>query len=219
MFLCKGEWHQYDDIICTEATKFQQFAKTVKKSFGWSEQKESVIKGREIAGIIMLDRIFECLRSWTDDNLRGFWVQLKQFFGVYTEPYVFEEREKKWQSLDYGPANVSSAKQAELLGNAEGRRYMNKVFFFSQVKDMLKKFMAEKFFPQQEDGQRAYGLDPLRAAVIMLSVCQHYKISMKDVECFCLCNALCLPPMTKEDFLTYWAGFLREVSFLTVYVF
>lgn len=83
---------------------------------------------------------------------------------------------------------------------------------------MLKKFMADKVFPQQEDGGHAYGLDPLRAAVIVLSVCRHYKIFMKDSECYHLCNALCLPQMTKEDFLNYWAVFLREVSFLTVYV-
>lgn len=79
--------------------------------------------------------------------------------------------------------------------------------------------MAEKLFPQQEDGGRAYGLDPLRAAVIMLSVCRHYKITMKDLECYRLCNALCLPHMMKEEFLNYWADFLREVSFLKVYVF
>lgn len=132
MFLCKGEWHQYDDIICMETTIFQQFTNTIKKPFRWSEQKDSVIKGRWIAGTVMLDTIFELLESWTDVNLGRFWLQLKQFFGVYTEPYVFEDKEKKWQSLDFGPDNVSSAKQAELLGNAEGRRYKNKVFFFSR---------------------------------------------------------------------------------------
>lgn len=130
MFLCKGEWHQYDDIICIETTKLKQFTKTVKNAFRWSEQKESLIKGRQIAGTVMLDTIFELLGSWTNDNLGKFWLQLKQFFEVYTKPYVFEEKEKRWQSLDYGPDEVSSAKQAELLGNAEGRRYMNKVFFF-----------------------------------------------------------------------------------------
>lgn len=115
-----------------ETTIFQQFTNTIKKPFRWSEQKDSVIKGRWIAGTVMLDTIFELLESWTDVNLGRFWLQLKQFFGVYTEPYVFEDKEKKWQSLDFGPDNVSSAKQAELLGNAEGRRYKNKVFFFSR---------------------------------------------------------------------------------------
>lgn len=83
---------------------------------------------------------------------------------------------------------------------------------------MLKKFMADKVFPQQEDGGHAYGLDPLRAAVIVLSVCRYYKIATKDSECYHLCNALCLPQMAKEDFLNYWADFLQDVSFLKVYV-
>lgn len=84
---------------------------------------------------------------------------------------------------------------------------------------MLKDFMASKMIPQQEDGRNGYGLDPLRAAVVMLSVYQQYEIRLRDSECYHLCTDLCLPQMKKEDFLNYWAEFLQEVPFLRAYVF
>lgn len=83
---------------------------------------------------------------------------------------------------------------------------------------MLKEFMVHRLLPQQEHGGLVYGLDPLRAAVVMLSVCQFYSIRLKDAECFRLCAALCLPQMTKEDFTNYWADFSQEVPFLKGYV-
>ncbi|TNM97226.1 hypothetical protein fugu_015382 [Takifugu bimaculatus] len=135
----------------------------------------------------MLETIFELLKSWTDVNLKNFWLQLKQFFEVYSKPFVYEEKQKRWLSLDYGEDNV---------------------------KNMLKELMVHGLLPQQEHGGLVYGLDPLRAAVVMWSVCQGYSIGLKDTECFRLCAALCLPQMTKEDFTNYWADFSREVPFL-----
>lgn len=79
--------------------------------------------------------------------------------------------------------------------------------------------MVAKIFGQQQDGGRVYGLDRLRAAVIMLSVCQFYELKLKDYQRFQLCAALCLPQMTKEDFLNYWTDFSQEVPFLRRYVF
>lgn len=73
----------------------------------WPEQRKSLIQGREIAGNVMLETIFDLLRSWTDTNLRSFLVQLNQFFHVYGEPFVYEEKEKKWQALEYGKDDVS----------------------------------------------------------------------------------------------------------------
>lgn len=82
---------------------------------------------------------------------------------------------------------------------------------------MLKEFMVHRLLLQQEHGGHVW-LDPLRAAVVMRSVCQFYSIRLKDAECFRLCAALCLPQMEKEDFTNYWADFLQEVPFLRVYV-
>lgn len=101
----KGDWHQYDDIICAEPTTTEKFTKAVKNIFG-PEQRESLIKGRQIAGSVMLETIFEHLRGWTDITLKSFWIQLKQFFEVYAEPFVFEEKGKRWGSLNYGKDDV-----------------------------------------------------------------------------------------------------------------
>lgn len=74
----------------------------------WPEQRKNLIQGREIAGNIMLETIFDLLTSWTDANLRSFLLQLNQFCQVYGEPFVYEEKEKKWYSLNYGEDDVSS---------------------------------------------------------------------------------------------------------------
>lgn len=80
--------------------------KRFKESF-WPEQRKSVIEGREIAGRIMLETIFDFLTSWTDINLRNFITQLKQFHQIYGNPFVFEEKEKKWLTLNYTEKDVS----------------------------------------------------------------------------------------------------------------
>lgn len=101
---CKGDWHQYDDIICAEPTK--NVLERIKEKI-WPEQRKNLIQGREIAGNIMLETIFDLLRSWTVANLRSFLIQLNQFFQVYAEPFVYEEKQKKWYSLSYGNDDVS----------------------------------------------------------------------------------------------------------------
>lgn len=78
--------------------------------------------------------------------------------------------------------------------------------------------MVHRLLPQQDHGGHVHWLDPLRAAVVVLSVCQSYRISLKDAEHFRLCAALCLPQMEKEDFTNYWADFSREVPVLSGYV-
>lgn len=80
---------------------------------------------------------------------------------------------------------------------------------------LLKDFVAMMISHLQGGGD-VYGLDQLRAAVIMLSVCRWYKLHLEDPECYRLCAALCLPKMKKEDFLNYWTDFLQEVPFLRV---
>ncbi|XP_051243364.1 LOW QUALITY PROTEIN: E3 ubiquitin-protein ligase rnf213-alpha-like [Dicentrarchus labrax] len=183
----EGDWHQYDDIICAEPSK--NLLKRLKEKF-LPEQKNNLIQGREIAGNIMLETIFDLLRSWTDVNLRSFLIQLNQFFEVYGEPFVYEEQEKKWYSLDYGKDNV--------------RR-------------MLKEFMLTNVIPQlvkDGDGKMLYIQDPMRAAVIMFCVWRHYSFRLNDAELNRLCTALCLPKLNKEDFLQYWADFSQNVSIL-----
>ncbi|KAM6966144.1 LOW QUALITY PROTEIN: E3 ubiquitin-protein ligase rnf213-alpha-like [Tautogolabrus adspersus] len=187
----KGDWHQYDDIVCVEPTT--NILKRLKETFKgalWSDQKRDLIQGRNIAGKIMLETIFDLLSSWSVDNLSGFLVQLNQFFHVYGEPFVFEERQKKWYSLGYGK---------------------------DDVKEMLKDFMLENVIPQvSKDGDKKmlYIHDPMRAAVIMLCVCRQYGIRLSPAELNRLCTALCLPKLNKEEFLQYWADFSQDVPIL-----
>lgn len=72
----------------------------------FSEQNK-LIEGRKIAGRIMLQGIFDLLREWTAINLTNFWTQLRQFFEIYGVPFVYEEKQKKWDSLDFGKDDVS----------------------------------------------------------------------------------------------------------------
>lgn len=107
---CKGDWHQYDDIICVQPPK--GVIKRLKNMF-WGEQRKDLIQGRQIAGRIMLQGIFDLLREWTSINLTNFWTQLRQFFEIYADPFVFEETQRKWDSLGYGKDDVS-----EVIWNA-----------------------------------------------------------------------------------------------------
>ncbi len=99
-----GEWHQYDDIICAEPSNnmFEWIRKAV-----WPDHKKGVLQGRQIAGAVMLENIFDLLRSWNKMNLSNFFSQLKQFFEVYGNPFVFEKSQTKWSSLDYSEKDVS----------------------------------------------------------------------------------------------------------------
>lgn len=98
------EWHQYDDIICSEPPK-RRFEKL--REYVWAEQRKKIIKGREIAGSFMLTTIFDLLKSWSKINVSKFFCQLQQFFEVYGNPSVFEKTYVKWVSLKYGEKDVS----------------------------------------------------------------------------------------------------------------
>ena len=102
-FYLQGEWHQYDDIICAETSK--NLLKRLKNAI-WSEQRMGVVQGKGIAGNVMLDSIFDLLRIWNEINLKNFRIQLNQFFDVYGNPVVYEDAQKKWNSLEYGEKEV-----------------------------------------------------------------------------------------------------------------
>ncbi|XP_072299387.1 E3 ubiquitin-protein ligase rnf213-alpha-like [Eucyclogobius newberryi] len=181
-----GAWHQYDDIICAEPER--GIVNYLKEKFNniWSQQKRNLIQGREIAGQIQLETIFDLLKDWSDVNLKNFLTQLNQFFEVYSNPFVYEKRQVKWESLGF-------AKE--------------------EVKKLLKNFMLYKMIPQllkNQEGSCLYVQDPLRAAVIMLSVCSRYGIPLDNGELSRLCIALSLPQLHQEDFVKYWERFSHD---------
>ncbi|KAM9393995.1 E3 ubiquitin-protein ligase rnf213-alpha-like isoform 2-T2 [Pholidichthys leucotaenia] len=184
-----GDWHQYDDIICAEPSK--SILKRVKETF-WPEQRRSLIDGREIAGNVMLETIFGLLSTWSETNLKSFVIQLKQFVDVYGEPFVYEDKQKKWHSLNYGE---------------------------DDVRKMLKAFMMTKVLPQQlKDGEQksVFIQDRLKAAAIVLHVWRWYRIRFDNHELHQLCTALCLPKLDKDNFLQYWTEFSQDVSILSL---
>lgn len=94
---------------------------------------------------------------------------------------------------------------------------MTIVFLCFQVKIMLKEFMLHELLPQllkTGEGKMVYTDDPMKAAVIMLSVCKEYDIKLLDSENFQLCTQLRLPNLKKEEFTKYWTDCLQDVAFL-----
>ncbi|CAB1319090.1 unnamed protein product [Coregonus sp. 'balchen'] len=166
----EGAWHQYDDIICASPTK---------------DVSKRIIQGREIAGKIMLQTIFELLHSWNDIQLNSFMKQLIQFDQIYRKPSLYEGTNK----------NMRKKEKKNLL-----KRFMLE----SVVPQLLKK----------GDGKSPIIQDHMRAAVIVLYVCKHYDIQLEKAEIAGLCFALCLPNLPKDEFLHYWTEFTQPVLLL-----
>ncbi|XP_061892824.1 E3 ubiquitin-protein ligase rnf213-alpha-like isoform X1 [Entelurus aequoreus] len=180
-----GDWHQYDDIVCVEPSK--SLLQKMKGFIPWPNQKKPLVQGREIAGRIMLGRIFELFSDLTDINLSSFLVQLNQFFA---NPYVYEDKVRKCNSLNYG---------------------------VDEVRKMMKEFMLTSVTPQlleDENAESVYIKDPLRAAVIVLYVFTTYTIKLDWTVLLRLCIALCLPKLNRDDFLQYWEKFSQDIAVL-----
>ncbi|XP_063075937.1 E3 ubiquitin-protein ligase rnf213-alpha [Engraulis encrasicolus] len=181
----EGEWHQYDDIVCAPPSK--NLLKRI-TSMLWSEKRDDLIKGRNIAGRIMLQSIFDLLSSWSEVNLKSFLTQLKQFHQIYANPFVFEEKQEKWISLRYDETDVNK---------------------------LVKDFMLDHVTPElrkEEGGTRAYIKEPLYAAVIMLYVWRTLHLPLIHAEFARLCVALCPPDLPKDQFLPYWEEFQQSFS-------
>ncbi|KAL1265130.1 hypothetical protein QQF64_003157, partial [Cirrhinus molitorella] len=181
----EGEWHQYDDIICVEPSK--NMLKRLKDAI-WSDQRKDVIHGREIAGTIMLETIFDLLRNWGKMNLKSFFSQLRQFYEVYGNPFVFEKTEMKWYSLKYDEKDVSK---------------------------LLKQFMLQRVTPElQKDSKErsTFIKEPLKAALIMLYVWKQYHLELDSGTLSRLCTALCLPKLPKDEFLSFWTDIMESFS-------
>ncbi|XP_069055826.1 E3 ubiquitin-protein ligase RNF213 isoform X2 [Pleurodeles waltl] len=104
-YLNKGEWHQYDDIVCVRPEK--GLMKQLMTFVGLDNKKRSLLKGKEIAGEIMLDCIFNTLTTLDSTNLNSFLFQLHQFYFVSCNPMVHENEPKKWTSLQFGETEVN----------------------------------------------------------------------------------------------------------------
>ncbi|KAG5853535.1 hypothetical protein ANANG_G00027010 [Anguilla anguilla] len=75
----QGEWHQYDDIIWAEPGRGVM---TRLRSFIGFNEGRDIARGRHLAGKVMLEMIFDLLRSWSAVNVENFLIHLDQFFAV-----------------------------------------------------------------------------------------------------------------------------------------
>ncbi|KAF7479429.1 Hypothetical predicted protein [Marmota monax] len=101
--LCSGDWHQYDDIICTKPPgTFQKF-----QNFFTNNMKKELVKGKKIAAEIMLGRIFSNLQTWNLVNLQKFFTYSQQFYSVFQVPMIYEGKAQPWHSLGLKEEEVS----------------------------------------------------------------------------------------------------------------
>ncbi|XP_058848399.1 E3 ubiquitin-protein ligase rnf213-alpha-like isoform X1 [Acipenser ruthenus] len=181
-----GEWHQYDDIICVKPSK--GLLNRVKDMFWRKDENEKTVKGRNIAGKIMLETIFGLLKSWSEVNLKSFFIQLNQFFMTYKEPFVYEDKVEKWYSLEYGE---------------------------KEVKSLLKEFMIEKVVPHlQKDADTGdvFIKDRLKAGMIMLLIWSKYSIILTAEDTSKLCDLLVLPQKPKDELILYCKDFMTSFT-------
>ncbi|MBN3286120.1 RN213 ligase, partial [Polyodon spathula] len=193
-----GEWHQYDDIICVKPSR--GLLNHVKDIFWRKDENEKTVKGRDIAGKFMLETIFGLLKSWSEINIKSFFIQLQQFFVTYKEPFVYEDKEEKWKSLGYGE---------------------------SQVKILLKQFMIEMVAPHLQKDADTGGVfikDRLKAGMITLLISSKYNIILTAEDTSKLCDLLILPQKPKDelilfckDFMTCFTGEMTLVESLTMF--
>lgn len=98
-----ADWHQYDDIVCMKPPGMvQKFFNTI-----WDTSKWKLVKGKQLAAGVMLDRVFSVLQTWNAINLKNFFAQLKQFYFVVHEPIIYEGDPQLWSELQYGEKEVS----------------------------------------------------------------------------------------------------------------
>ena len=101
MNLYLEEWHQFDDMIYLDP----------KKHFwtGKSLTKEVVIKGRDVAGRVMLNIILGLLETWKEPHVDNFFLLLRQFYVTYSFPTLIALHDgmlKPW-GLPYGEQQVN----------------------------------------------------------------------------------------------------------------
>ncbi|KAJ8283188.1 hypothetical protein COCON_G00020380 [Conger conger] len=173
----QGEWHQYDDIIHAEpeggmVTRFRSF-------LGLKDRRD-IAQGRQLAGQVMLGTIFNLLRGWSAVNVTKFFIQLRQFFVVYSTSLIFEDMPTVWESLGFGQA---------------------------QVQGLLKEFLLKNFVPvAQKDGGggEPFLRDPLKAGLITMLVWREHLELTGTEQLSVLCGLLCLPQKPREELCVYW---------------
>ncbi|XP_021096800.1 E3 ubiquitin-protein ligase RNF213 isoform X2 [Heterocephalus glaber] len=172
-----GEWHQYDDVCMKPPGRFQK----AKDWFTDGTRKE-VVAGKHMATVVMLDRIFSVLQTWSLINLKTFLNQFLQFYSVVREPVVHQEKKEIWSDLQYTEKEVKQ-----------------------HLWEHLKKHMAP--FVKGKDGDALPEDSPvkskLRMGLIVLSIVGkiHISLSKSDISflSYLLVPAACSPDALHSD--------------------
>ncbi|XP_034559632.1 E3 ubiquitin-protein ligase rnf213-alpha-like isoform X2 [Notolabrus celidotus] len=168
-----GEWHQYDDVVHSELkTKF------------WSREysTKEVTQGRDLAGRVMLNIIFELLETWNEPNVENFFLLLNQFLRTYSNPVLHDGMEKPW-GLQYGT---------------------------EQVKNLLRYALDENLNPKSAENKEC-PLSPLHFGVVRLLIYNKYLTKDLKDQMSSLCSLLCLPKKPQHHFTPFWEEFARPL--------
>ncbi|XP_074524614.1 E3 ubiquitin-protein ligase rnf213-alpha-like [Halichoeres trimaculatus] len=171
----EGEWHQYDDVIHPDL-KVNYWA-------GQFSTKEIVIQGREYAGRVMLNIIFDLLTTWNKPNVDNFFLLLQQFYCTYSYPVLHDGMEKSWQ-LPYGSEQVN----------------------------YLLKCALDENLNQKHGNQNKSFLPPLHAGVVRLLIYNMYLSQDINHQLSSLCSLLCLPLTPQQRFIDFWEEFAQPLS-------
>ncbi|XP_032899856.1 E3 ubiquitin-protein ligase rnf213-alpha-like [Amblyraja radiata] len=191
-FLYEREWHQYDDIICAPHDK------------GWADklldfirsEKNDIKRGKQLAGEIMVDSIFDILTPWNEKNLKNFLRQLRQFYEVYKNPMVFERRPVTWFSLSFGMKDVQDI-----------------------LKDALKK-MARRPNNQVSETKTHDVQSRLRTGILILVLSEAYGLEWLNSELAEVCDFFSVQQLSANiitvEFKTLKESFYFEQRITTI---
>uniref|UniRef100_A0A8C0H5B1 RING-type E3 ubiquitin transferase n=1 Tax=Chelonoidis abingdonii TaxID=106734 RepID=A0A8C0H5B1_CHEAB len=185
--LSSGDWHQYDDIVCTRPP--DGLVRRFKSLVGWDDRKKSVERGKQIAAEIMLETIFSILTTWTDINMKNFLNQLHQFYTVTKKPMVYENEPREWTLLEFGEKQVK-----ELLVN-----YLRKV--------------AQPFLDQNSaiaPPKDVIVKSRLGLGLISVILGEHYALPTCKEDLSRVCSLLCLE-QKPQDVLLHEMNHNKEV--------
>jgi hypothetical protein len=68
--------------------------------------RKDLVKGKQRAATVMLDRIFSVLQTWSAINLKSFFSQFQQFYQVVRVPMIHEGTAQPWRTLQYEETEV-----------------------------------------------------------------------------------------------------------------
>ncbi|XP_048179403.1 E3 ubiquitin-protein ligase RNF213 isoform X1 [Corvus hawaiiensis] len=172
--LNNGEWHQYDDIVCAHPSWIKAQTRKFWETIIGDKNKE-VVEGKKIAASVMLESIFSILGTWSHDNLRNFFCQLRQFHSVAVAQLVFDGKPKPWVELNFSA---------------------------QQVHDLLIKYMkkiSRPFFVPEAPLEDRVIKSKLALGLTVLVVVEELSLPAPKGDLAELCSLLCLDQVSQQD--------------------